>query len=345
MKKIDLITGFLGSGKTTFISEYADYLVRRGEKVAIIVNDYGAINVDRLLLEKTLGDKCHLEMVIGGDPDCTRRRLKTKLITMGLSGYTRVIVEPSGIFDADEFFDLIYEDPLERMFEPGNVITIVDAGFINEQISFEQNGDRDTEIRYFIASQAAKAGTVVLSKVEVETETEDTTEAEDINYSADKTNTVNRTVYIIKNYVNSCLEEFKCSRQINDLYIWNPGAVTDQEFSKISASGYHSGEMIKLPVTDSNSFKSIFFFHVKTDVTKLEDTIRKIFDDKQNGRLIRLKGFIHGEDGGWLEVNATRDKISISPISVGQELFILIGENLDKERLGKYWDDYSNTLT
>ena len=47
MKKIDLVTGFLGSGKTTFIKEYADYLVRCGEKVAIIVNDYGAINVDR----------------------------------------------------------------------------------------------------------------------------------------------------------------------------------------------------------------------------------------------------------------------------------------------------------
>ena len=96
MIKIDLITGFLGSGKTTFIKEYAQYLVDRGEKVAIIVNDYGAINVDRLLLGEALGDSCHLEMVIGGDADCTRRRLKTKLIAMAMDRYTYVIVEPSG---------------------------------------------------------------------------------------------------------------------------------------------------------------------------------------------------------------------------------------------------------
>ena len=327
MKKIDLITGFLGSGKTTFISEYADYLVRAGESVAIIVNDYGAINVDRLLLEKTLGDKCHLEMVIGGDPDCTRRRLKTKLITMGLAGYTRVIVEPSGIFDADEFFDLIYEDPLERMFEPGNVITIIDVGFINEQISFEQSGNKDIEIRYLLASQTAKAGTVVLSKMGEEAQK----------------NTDN-SVDIIKNYVNNCLEEFKCARQISNFYIWKTGAVPDQDFSKISTSGYHSGEMIKLPVTDSNSFKSIFFFHVKTDVNKLEDTIKRIFADNQNGRLIRLKGFIKDEGDKWLEVNATPQVVNISPIAVGQELFILIGENLNQERIGEYWDEYRNTL-
>ena len=43
-------------------------------------------------------------MVSGGcDADCHRRRFKTKLIAMGMCGYDRVIVEPSGIFDVDEF--------------------------------------------------------------------------------------------------------------------------------------------------------------------------------------------------------------------------------------------------
>ena len=102
--------------------------------------------------------------------------------------------------------------------------------------------------------------------------------------------------------------------------------------------------MIKLPVTDSNSFKSIFFFHVKTDVNKLEDTIKRIFADSQNGRLIRLKGFIKDEGDKWLEVNATPQVVNISPIAVGQELFILIGENLNQERIGEYWDEYRNTL-
>ncbi|HCY53745.1 MAG TPA: GTPase (G3E family), partial [Kandleria vitulina] len=64
MVKIDLITGFLGSGKTTFIKKYAKYLLEQGEKIAILENDYGAVNVDMMLLQE-LGDQCELEMVAG----------------------------------------------------------------------------------------------------------------------------------------------------------------------------------------------------------------------------------------------------------------------------------------
>ena len=49
MVKIDLITGFLGSGKTTFIKKYADYLIRQGCNIGILENDYGAINVLSLI--------------------------------------------------------------------------------------------------------------------------------------------------------------------------------------------------------------------------------------------------------------------------------------------------------
>ena len=40
MVKIDLITGFLGSGKTTFIRKYAQYLMDAGNNIGILENDY-----------------------------------------------------------------------------------------------------------------------------------------------------------------------------------------------------------------------------------------------------------------------------------------------------------------
>ena len=49
MVKIDLITGFLGSGKTTFIKKYAKYLLDKGMSIGILENDFGAVNVDMLL--------------------------------------------------------------------------------------------------------------------------------------------------------------------------------------------------------------------------------------------------------------------------------------------------------
>ena len=93
MKKIDLVTGFLGSGKTTFIRKYAGYLMDKGYKVAILENDFGAVNVDMMLLQDLVGDKCDLEMVAGGcDADCHKRRFKTKLIALGMQDFDRIIV-------------------------------------------------------------------------------------------------------------------------------------------------------------------------------------------------------------------------------------------------------------
>ena len=93
MIKIDLITGFLGSGKTTFIKKYASYLLKKGMNIGVLENDFGAVNVDMMLLQDLMGDNCELEMVSGGcDADCHRRRFKTKLIAMGMCGYDRVIV-------------------------------------------------------------------------------------------------------------------------------------------------------------------------------------------------------------------------------------------------------------
>ena len=46
MVKIDLITGFLGSGKTTFIKKYAKYLLDKGMNIGILENDFGAVNAE-----------------------------------------------------------------------------------------------------------------------------------------------------------------------------------------------------------------------------------------------------------------------------------------------------------
>ena len=55
MVTIDLITGFLGSGKTTFIKRYAKYLMDQGLNIGILENDFGAVNVDMLLLQELMG--------------------------------------------------------------------------------------------------------------------------------------------------------------------------------------------------------------------------------------------------------------------------------------------------
>ena len=47
------------------------------------------------------------------------------------------------------------------------------------------------------------------------------------------------------------------------------------------------------------------------------------------------------EDGtkqkGWLQLNATRDKTSLIPIAQGQEIIVVIGEQLVEEKIRAYW--------
>ena len=51
---------------------------------------------------------------------------------MGMRGFDRVLIEPSGIFDVDEFFDTLREEPLDQWYEIGNVIAVVDAKLPDE---------------------------------------------------------------------------------------------------------------------------------------------------------------------------------------------------------------------
>ena len=157
MTKIDLITGFLGAGKTTFLKKYIQYLLSQNKKICILEFDYGAVNVDMMLLQEFEG-LCDMEMIAGGcDFDCHIRRFKTKLIAMGMKKYDYVIVEPSGIFDIDEFFDCLYDEPLCDWYEIGSVISIVDPISISS-VTPEEN--------YLFTSQIACSGSIIFSKTQ-----------------------------------------------------------------------------------------------------------------------------------------------------------------------------------
>lgn len=308
MIKVDLITGFLGSGKTTFLKKYARYLMDTGLNICILENDFGAVNVDMMLLQDLMGEHCELEMIAGGcDEDCHRRRFKTKLISMGMCGYDRVLVEPSGIFDVDEFFDLLHEEPLDRWYEIGSVITIADAG-LEEHLSEESE--------YLLASQLAPAGTVLLSKCQDVSE---------------------EIIVKTTSHLNSALEHFGCKRKLSDEIIakdWE--ALTAADFKAISDSGYKNESAAKLWFDSRKTFTSLYFLNVRLPETALRTVTEALMADTACGNIFRIKGFLLTDDGRWLELNATHEQITIRPITNGQEVIIVIGENLAEEEIKKH---------
>lgn len=312
MIKIDLITGFLGSGKTTFIKEYAKFLLGRGEKICILENDYGAINVDMMLLQELRGDNCELEMVAGGcDYDCHKRRFKTKLISMGMCGYTRVIIEPSGIFDVDEFFDALYEEPLDRWYEIGNVIAVVNAKNTNN-LSFESE--------CILASQVANAGKIVFSRM-------DECTAEDIETAV--------------GLINSACEKVKCKREFNygrEIYNKEYLTIGAEEWLELSKCGYIHTSYVKLFDIDSSPYNSLYYMNKGFEPGIIEEKSKELFENTSFGNVIRVKGFAQNENDEWVQINVTKDSSSIEAIAEGQDVVIVIGEKLNEELINNLFE-------
>ena len=285
MVKVDLITGFLGSGKTTFIKKYAQYLIDQGYRIGIIENDFGAVNVDMMLLQDLESENCELEMVAGAcDKDCHQRRFKTKLISMGMRGFDRVLVEPSGIFDVEEFFDVLHEEPLTNWYEIGNVFAIVDA-------SLEKNLSK--EASYLLASQIVSAGKIILSKV-------DTTSKE-------------RIVETIQ--------------QMNDALALFHGKPLLQ---------YTNDYIEKLWFNQNDAFQSLYYMNNRFNQDEFIQKINHIFKDQDCGHVMRVKGFYQKEKH-WYEINMTQENTSIQEINQGQDVIIVIGEELNKNKIDQYF--------
>lgn len=300
MVKIDLVTGFLGSGKTTFIKKYAKHLIDEGKRIAILENDFGAINVDMMLLKELEGDNCDLEMIAGGcDYDCHVRRFKTKLIALGMLSYDRVIVEPSGIYDVDEFFDVLREEPVCNWFEIGSVITILDAG-LEDNLS--------EEARYLLTSQLTNSGKIVLSKTD--------------------TQNVHPVEELIEK-INSICEEFKANRIFTkeDFITKEWSSFNADDYESIMNAGYRSGDHTKLWMEGKKTFSSLYFMNRSLNREKLEMVIHELFTNENVGHVIRVKGFFQ-ENDEWFEINATKEHVSFNKLPDGQDVIIVIGENL-----------------
>lgn len=330
MMKVDLVTGFLGSGKTTFIQRYARYLLKKGGKVGIIEHDFGAVNVDMMLLQDLEKAGASTEMVIGGDVDCYRRRFRTKLIAMAMEGLDRVIVEPSGIYDVDEFFDALYEDPVCSLCEAGSVIAIVDA-CLDDRLTEETD--------YLLVSQLADAGMVLLSRAQ------DASQGDILHTAA---------------HINGAMEKFQCRRRFSaeriqegygetaeihfgkDIIAKDWADLTDEDFGQIERSGYTTDGHVKLPATALSKFQSLYYMNLHLSLSEMKEAVHDLMRDSltehQDRRfsesIFRIKGFVR--DGGrWYEVNATHLGIQTDEVSAGQNVLIVIGQKLETEEIDR----------
>lgn len=158
---VSVLTGFLGSGKTTLLNRL---LKHPGlSDTAVIVNEFGDIGIDHLLVETALEDAVLLKSgcvccSIRGDLVDTLLQLAARRDHGEIPDFTRVVVETTGLADPAPVLQTMLTEPsVTERFRLGNVVTTVDA--VN---GLGQLGEYDEPEK-----QAAAADRLVVTKTDL----------------------------------------------------------------------------------------------------------------------------------------------------------------------------------
>ena len=158
---VNLVTGFLGSGKTTLLNR----LLRAPQlaRTAVLVNEFGEVGLDHLLLEKIDAETVLLPSgcvccTIRGDLAEAIRSLFSRRERGIIPRFDRLAIETTGLADPAPIVSTLLAEPvLRHHFRLGNVIATVDA----------VNGARQLAEHPESVKQAAIADRIVLTKTDL----------------------------------------------------------------------------------------------------------------------------------------------------------------------------------
>ena len=134
---VTVLTGFLGAGKTTLLNRIL--AERPGERIAVIVNEFGEVGIDGQLTEATADSIVELN---NGCVCCTvRGDLIDALRRLDASGrrFDRVVVETSGLADpAPVIQSFVVDEVLRAKFALDAIVTVVDALHLPLQLAHDE---------------------------------------------------------------------------------------------------------------------------------------------------------------------------------------------------------------
>ena len=156
---VTVLTGFLGAGKTTLLNR----LLKHPDlaDTAVLINEFGEIGLDHLLVERLDGDTVLLNAgclccTVRGDLLRTLEGLAAR-IEAG-QPCRRIVIETTGLADPAPILQTLMADPFTaRRFRLDGVVTLVDAA----------NGAATLDAQPEAVRQAAVADRLVLTKTDI----------------------------------------------------------------------------------------------------------------------------------------------------------------------------------
>ncbi len=158
---VEIVAGFLGAGKTTFMRRRLDELASLDQSVSgktvVLVNDFSSVGIDGSLLNNQGADVVELP---NGCICCSLRDDLSRQLedTVARWAPDRVLIEPSGVADIASLIGVMQRPALRPFLRTLTVTTVIDAGaFLGDYAKLPAH----------FAAQAKLASTLVINKADV----------------------------------------------------------------------------------------------------------------------------------------------------------------------------------
>jgi G3E family GTPase len=300
---VDIVFGFLGAGKTTFIINALEEL-GSDEKTVVLVNEFGEVGIDGDLLLNQGGNVVEMP---SGCICCTLQtdfRAQILDISRTIKPH-RVIIEPTGVATISQINSIVGAELFEKTIEKIHNIMIADAvGFMK---LYKAN-------RHFVESQVENAHLVLLNK-------------------CDRVN--KRKAQVIRSAISAINPELT-------ILMTEYGAVDWAEYrlalSTVVSEDRHHGieDHHHHEEEDELGYKSFgcVYGSQSFDHKALEKFFQKLnASDSRIGSIVRAKGVFRIGDK-WLLMELASGEFSSQPLKqADQSKVTIIGNNLNQEMI------------
>lgn len=324
MTKVDIISGFLGAGKTTFIKLLIEN-VFAGEKLVLIENEFGEIGIDGGFL-KDAG--IEITEMNSGCICCTLVGDFSKALRKVIEEYhpDRVLIEPSGVGKLSDVSKAIEHVKKEADIEIEGRITIVDGK--KAKMYLKNFGE-------FFKDQVAYANTIVVSRTQmmedhsieecVKMLREENKEASIISTSWDK---------LSKEAIEHALSP---DTQLEGIFEEEKCPVCDHEHHHEGACGcghehhhhhhHHADEIFTSWGQETP--------HKYTE-EELDFLLKALSETEGYGTILRAKGIVEMENGAWKQFDLVPQEYEVRESAADYTgRLCVIGTDLKEDELTK----------
>ncbi len=269
--KLYLLTGFLGAGKTTFLTNVLKDL--EGKKVAVIMNEFGKVGIDGTIIEK---DGMELVEINRGSIFCSCLQLSfvSALTEMADREMEYVFVESSGLADPSNIGEFLEAVKVVKgdVYDYSGAICIVDGVNFLEQVEDIETVERQLRFCHL----------VILSKV-------DLIDDKKLNEVKAKIREINDRAEIVESINGKIDYNFLEKNLLEDDWVSTEDTTNTPENKPKTLTLTYDGELSKeklsqfLDIIKKDSYRIKGFFKLEDGWNQV-DVVNKIIDYKPTNK-------------------------------------------------------------